>query len=102
MTPEEVSSQTMSSKRIMVIRHAEKPGVPTDDGGVAADGARDDESLTVRGWQRAGALARFFSSQPELRPRAVFAAGIGHGSKSRRPMETVMPLVDLLKDGQDI
>jgi hypothetical protein len=92
----------ISPMRIMFIRHAEKPGVPTDGGGVALDGTADDESLTVRGWQRAGALARFFSSRPELRPHVIFAAGIGHGSKSGRPMETVSPLVDLLKDTQEV
>lgn len=84
----------MAPQRIMFIRHAEKPD--TGYAGVAADGSQDEESLTVRGWQRAGALAKFFASQPLLRPDIVFAAGIGHGSKSQRPSETVTPLVDLL------
>lgn len=86
----------MAPKRIMIIRHAEKPGEPTYDGGVAADGSQDEESLTVRGWQRAGALAKFFAAQPSLRPDIVFAAGVGHGSKSKRPSETVTALIDLL------
>jgi hypothetical protein len=44
--------------KIMVIRHAEKP----DDThqGVTAHGDQDKESLIVRGWQRAGALAALF------------------------------------------
>ena len=89
----------MTPKRIMFVRHAEKPGVPGDGkgGGVQPDGSQDGESLTVRGWQRAGALARFFSSRPELKPGVIFASGLGHGSKSKRPMQTVTPLADLLK-----
>jgi broad specificity phosphatase PhoE len=88
----------MTPKRIMFIRHAEKPGVPGNGGGVQADGTQDDESLAVRGWQRAGALVRFFSSRPELKPGVIFASGLGHGSKSKRPMQTVTPLADLLKE----
>jgi broad specificity phosphatase PhoE len=88
----------MSLKRIMIIRHAEKPGVTNDDGGgVSPDGLPDEESLTVRGWQRAGALVRFFGSQVEMKPDVVFASGLGPGSKSMRPMETVSPLVAALK-----
>ena len=87
----------MAPTRIMFIRHAEKPGQPPKGGdGVTVDGKQDDESLTVRGWQRAGALAKFFSSQPPMRPNIIFAAGVGHGSKSERPNETVTPLAQLL------
>lgn len=90
----------MSPTRIMFIRHAEKPSVPPSDdsggNGVTLLGKPDEESLTVRGWQRAGALATFFSSQPAMCPNIIFAAGIGHGSKSERPEETVTPLAQLL------
>jgi hypothetical protein len=86
----------MAPTRIMIIRHAEKPGAPPDGGdGVNLLGQPDNESLTVRGWQRAGALARFFV-QPPMRPDIIFAAGIGHGSKSERPEETVTPLAQRL------
>jgi len=88
----------MAPARIMVIRHAEKPDPDNRHGGVAADGTADDESLTVRGWQRAGALVGFFTARPDLRPSAIFAAGIGHGSKSKRPLETVTPLAARLKE----
>jgi broad specificity phosphatase PhoE len=91
----------MPPKRIMFIRHAEKPGTAEDGNGVTADGAEDDESLAVRGWQRAGALARFFS-QPELRPSVIFASGLAHGSKSKRPTQTVTPLAELLKETQEV
>lgn len=93
----------MTPDRIMIIRHAEKP-VGDDAGpGIEANGAVDPESLTVRGWQRAGALARFFcpkdgASSAQRKPAAVFATGSGPGSKSKRSMQTVAPLVALLKE----
>jgi broad specificity phosphatase PhoE len=83
------------TKRLMIIRHAEKP--EGDDAGIEPDGTQDAESLTVRGWQRAGAMVQFFNSRPELKPRVIFASGIGHGSKSKRPMQTVEPLAELLE-----
>lgn len=91
----------MSPTRIMFIRHAEKP----QDGvslGVTASGAPDGESLTPRGWQRAGALVRYFSPvsgecvEGLSTPTVVFAAGVGPHSSSQRPIETVTPLVDFL------
>jgi hypothetical protein len=92
----------MTPKRIMFIRHAEKSGAPGDGEGVQPDGTQDDESLTVRGWQRAGALARFLSSRPELKPGVIFASGLGRGSKSKRPLQTVTPLADLLKETEAV
>jgi hypothetical protein len=86
----------MPPTRIMVIRHAEKPD-PANHG-VAGDGTADEESLTVRGWQRAGALVTFFTARADMRPSVIFAAGIAHGSKSKRPAETVTPLVAKLKE----
>ena len=49
----------MAAEKIMIIRHAERP---PDDGsidGVNMSGTKDPKELTVRGWQRAGALALF-------------------------------------------
>jgi broad specificity phosphatase PhoE len=85
---------------IYLIRHAEKPnGAAT---GVDHNGAEDSRSLVPRGWQRAGALATFFAPKNGLRtPDHIFAAAAGKekiaphvkvGSKSARPLETVMPL----------
>src|SRR6202034_341889 len=88
--------------RIMFIRHAEKPGVGNNDRGVAADGEHDDENLTVRGWQRAGALIALFCAHPEMRPNTIFASGISHDSKSKRPAETVTPLASALKNFQPV
>jgi hypothetical protein len=95
----------MAPKRIMFIRHAEKPHEPPceNDDGVKKNGETDKESLTVRGWQRAGALAHFFSSQLAIRPNVIFASGISdksdpqEKSKSHRPKQTVTPLAELLK-----
>jgi Histidine phosphatase superfamily (branch 1) len=67
--------------RILLIRHAEKPD--GQDGGVNADGSSDEKSLTVRGWQRAGALIAHFSEASFL-----FAS---HSSSSR-PRQTLEPL----------
>ena len=84
---------------IYVIRHAEKP-----DGsaaGVNAQGGADPESLIVRGWQRAGALASFFGSGGGLlAPGRVYASAPIKlhtpqgkiGSSSERPDETVSVL----------
>jgi len=85
---------------ILLIRHAEKP-----DGqyqGVNELGVNDPESLIPRGWQRAGALAVFFTAQNGLPiPEQIYASApdkqkiaphVKTGSKSNRPLETVTPL----------
>ncbi len=84
----------MAPSRIMFIRHAEKPHKPPceNDDGVKKSGEQDEESLTVRGWQRAGALVHFFASQQALKPQTIFATGVGHKSSSHRPKQTVSPL----------
>jgi hypothetical protein len=86
----------MSPIKIMLIRHAEKP-VPDGANGVTQDGSPDPESLSEIGWKRARALVGFFS-EPKAEhvktPDLVFAAAPEVGSK--RPAETVMPLVEAL------
>jgi hypothetical protein len=88
----------MAPTRIMFIRHAEKPHEPPceNDDGVKASGEKDEKSLAVQGWQRAGALAHFFSSKADRTPDVIFAAGIGPGSESHRPKQTVTPLAKWL------
>ena len=88
----------MPATKIMVIRHAEKP---TDkDGGVDQKGVPDKHDLIVRGWQRAGALARFFAKpdpeSPIEAPTAIFATEPTTGSDSKRPEKTVTPLSQLI------
>jgi hypothetical protein len=95
----------MARQIILIIRHADKPE-PGGDGGVDAVGVPDKNSLTPRGWQRAGIWAELFA--PSLgqqrvlpKPAAIIASApaskaeiaAGHGgSKSRRPLETISPL----------
>src|SRR5215472_15601372 len=67
--------------RILLIRHAEKPD--NESRGVNSDESPDDKSLTVRGWQRAGALISQFADVTFL-----FAS---HSSSSR-PRQTLEPL----------
>jgi hypothetical protein len=88
-----------SVSEIMIIRHAEKP---TQDGliGIAADGQPDPESLSQIGWDRARKLVDFFARPTAAnieRPDAIFAAAPEVGSK--RPVETVIPLVEALHMG---
>ena len=99
----------MPATKIMVIRHANKPESAGGPLGVTEMGEEDKQSLIVRGWQRAGALAVFFSplngrlaSLGLALPDTIFAsddqkhpapAGGGkQGSRSKHPLETVTPL----------
>jgi hypothetical protein len=94
--------------RVMIIRHAEKPEKGTPPHGVTSDGERDEGSLTVRGWQRAGALVSLFCpsnnvfADPLLAaPTVIYASSPDGGS--HRPLETVKPLhrrlgVELVKN----
>ena len=92
-----MSEELRRAAKIMVIRHAEKP---TDEAvcGVTEEGERESESLTVRGWQRAGALAALLASDGPLRdpalaePRFIYASKPTKRNGSRRSMETVTPL----------
>lgn len=88
----------MQPTRIMFIRHAEKPDGTT--GGVTEAGVVDSKSLAPQGWQRAGALVRYFcpngpvAGANSMKPATVFAASEEDGvaNASKRPIETVTPL----------
>jgi hypothetical protein len=101
----------MSASRIFLLRHAQKPRAHLDEGGVGEDGRPDPESLSVEGWQHAGAIGLVFAMPHSVlqlyglaRPDVVFAsaaqkhsAEAGHdeaeiGSHSRRPLQTVASL----------
>ncbi|WP_233858203.1 hypothetical protein [Paraburkholderia sp. HD33-4] len=93
-----------TARKIMIIRHAEKPDGAGTPYGINADGEQDNESLIVRGWQRAGALAAFFApargpmQDPRLaKPEVLFAAVVAPHAKSERPTETITPLSQRLK-----
>jgi hypothetical protein len=97
---------TAKAPKIMLIRHAEKP--VSGKAGVRETGEPSARDLTVRGWQRAGALACLFSPangplQNGLlaKPQFIFAsapvdAPEGGNSRSRRSQQTVTPLAELL------
>lgn len=89
--------------RIMIIRHAEKPSADGLVRGVAIHGGHDRHDLSVRGWQRAGALVRFFApvgrgsdSGPIAAPRSIFASAPVPDSPSVRAKHTVGPLAEAL------
>jgi len=88
----------------MLIRHAERPSADKTTRGVTLAGKKNKEELTVRGWQRAGALARFFApsdghfAHPALaRPNMLFACGAGPSSPSLRPQHSLLPLAELIQ-----
>jgi hypothetical protein len=88
----------MNAHKIMIIRHAERP---CRSAGVTESGTEDKDDLTVRGWQRAGALVRFFnpiattaSGSVILRPEAIFATNPTAANPSRRPLHTVKLLAE--------
>lgn len=87
--------------KIMLIRHAEKPHRSPLVHGVTASGKHDPESLTVRGWQRAGALVGFFAPPNGicqhaaiLKPQFLYASKPVVHPGSRRSFETIMPLAE--------
>ncbi len=94
----------MTCAKIMLIRHAERPSADKRFRGVTIEGRKDKEELTVRGWQRAGALVRFFAPldghfvHPGLaRPDILFACKADACDPSLRPQHTLLPLSELLK-----
>ncbi|MFI9273345.1 hypothetical protein ACIGXM_21880 [Kitasatospora sp. NPDC052896] len=99
------ASSSAGPQVLMMIRHAEKPTGSGSPYGVTSDGDKDDKSLTVQGWTRAGALAGLFAPRtatgapatprPGLtRPTSVYAADPSGASK--RPWETVTPVAAVL------
>jgi len=78
----------------MIIRHGEKPA--KHQKGILSTGQKSLDSLTVRGWQRAGALAQIFShSNGGIEPPTkLFAC---YKSKhAQRALDTITPLGELL------
>lgn len=89
--------------KIMLVRHGEKPSNDPPPYGVTVDGEREGESLTVRGWQRAGALAAFFAPADNsfqdaalARPQFIYASTPTRRQGSRRSVETMTPLAEKL------
>jgi len=100
----------MGATKIMVIRHAEKPGTYNGqayDGIDATGGGDGAESLVTIGWERAGALVTLFA--PPWGPKGPTLAVPGHiyaadparkksngKTPSQRPYQTVSAVAALL------
>jgi hypothetical protein len=91
------------AKKIMLVRHGEKPDKGDSIHGVDAEGGHDKNDLSPKGWQRSGALIRFFnpvngqfSHAALARPNAMFAASPEGHVKSLRSQNTVQALADSL------
>lgn len=86
---------------IILIRHAEKVAPRDRASNVDPDGRPRASGLSVRGWQRAGALVPLFTAQgaPRRDPRLATPVAIYAASdrpRSHRPTLTVGPLADAL------
>jgi hypothetical protein len=97
------NGQLKRATKIMLIRHAEKPAKDAAPYGVTPKGERSKESLEVRGWQRAGALAQLLAptngrfQHPSLaKPQFLYASKPLRRRGSRRPIETLIPLAQKL------
>jgi hypothetical protein len=103
-----VADAQAGATKIMVIRHAEKPGKyggGQQYNGVDLTGAASGSSLVTLGWQRAGGLVTLFAppwgpKAPLATPQFLYAAdpddkpdtdSTGDGP-SQRPYETILPL----------
>lgn len=99
----------MGATKIMIIRHAEKPGTYNGQTytGINALGATDPESLVTLGWERAGGIASLFApsngqfQNAELAtPTTIFASDPEEETKksgkehepSQRPFQTISAL----------
>jgi hypothetical protein len=89
--------------KIMLIRHGEKPQPARPPHGISHEGKTDKECLTVRGWQRAGALASFFAPSngsrqiPNIgKPHFLFASKPLRRGGSQRAVQTLTPLAEKL------
>ena len=98
-----MSKNVRRATKIMLIRHGEKPAPPDSPHGISHEGERDKECLTVRGWQRAGALAGFFAPPngclqiPNIaKPHFLFASKPLKRGGSQRALQTLTPLADKL------
>jgi hypothetical protein len=92
------------AKRIMIIRHGEKPDKKNAIKGVSLAGFHSKNELSARGWQRSGALVRFFnpveddfSDDALRRPDVILAEDPKGHIRSRRPLHTIESLAKSLR-----
>jgi len=82
------------AKKIMIVRHGEKP--KKKEKGILVNGTKSLDSLIVKGWTRAGALSHLFRSEHPalLTPTSLHAC---YKSKhAQRALETITPLSEIL------
>lgn len=98
-----MNNQLRRATKIMLLRHAEKPAKDSAPFGVNRKGQRNKEALTVRGWQRAGALTNLFApanghfQHPLLAtPQFLYASKPLLRKGSRRSLQTITPLGEKL------
>lgn len=86
------------AERVILLRHAEKASADGRVRAVDTRGRPDPNELSVRGWQRAGALARLFApGGGDLGvPAALFAGAPTAAHPSRRSISTLAPLAERL------
>jgi hypothetical protein len=91
------------ANKIMIVRHGEKPDKDETIHGVNPEGEHDKNELSTKGWQRSGALIRFFNplhgqfAHPALaKPDAVFAAAPSGHIQSQRSRHTVQAVAESL------
>ena len=91
------------ANKIMLIRHGEKPNDSGSVRGIDESGSHDPADLSVRGWQRAGALVHFFApprgafaNAALATPDLMFAAAPNQHTKSIRSVHVVQPLAQFL------
>lgn len=87
----------MSTSTLILMRHAEKPNADIGCQGIDELGRHDPQALSVRGWQRAGALVRLLAPADVAhavlpRPTALYATAPSRRHPSRRPALTLQPL----------
>lgn len=93
---------TTGPEIILLTRHAEKPDPHGGTAGVDRHGRTDPHSLSVRGWQRAGALAALLAHAPQaahqsiVRPQRIIATGPSKQARSRREVDTARPIAERL------
>ena len=108
-----MSAPNALASTIMIIRHGEKPPEPPASPppyGVTSDGRQDAHSLSVRGWQRAGALVCLFAPSQGTPstvkvPEYIYAVKVDDddegppdavsvtiGTKGKRAQQTIAPI----------
>ena len=94
----------MTALTVLIIRHAEKPQPDGPEPGLGEHGGPDPRSLTLRGWQRAGAWAARFgalANHDYPQPGILYTVDPDVADQdgklpSRRPSQTIVPLASRL------